>query len=133
LLASLAGAALVAAASVAAAHHSTAIFGGGWLTLEGTVVDYRYINPHATIAFRARGPGGQTTIWHLEGLAPSLLAREEWSRDTLKPGDELTLSILPLRSGAKGGFWHPRSINTRNGKPFSSSQCTTSPDHCEAR
>jgi uncharacterized protein DUF6152 len=124
---------LLATAGAATAHHSTAMFDKTWLTLEGTVLDYRYVNPHATISFKARGPGGQTTIWHLEGLSPSLLAREEWSRDTLKPGDELKLSIMPLRNGDKGGFWHPRSINTRNGKPFSSTQCGISPDHCQAR
>jgi uncharacterized protein DUF6152 len=129
----MAGAALLATASAAPAHHSTAMFDKGWLALEGTVVDYRYVNPHATISFRARGPGGQTTIWHLEGLSPALLAREEWSRDTLRAGDELKLSIMPMRNGAKGGFWHPRSINTRNGNPFSSTQCAISPDHCQAR
>jgi hypothetical protein len=106
----LAGVALIATAGAATAHHSTALYGSSWISLEGTVVDYRYANPHAILVFRARGPGGQTTIWHLEGLAPALLARQEWSRDTLKPGDELKLSIRPLRSGANGGFWHPRSI-----------------------
>jgi hypothetical protein len=124
---------MVAATSAAMAHHSTAIYESSWVSLEGTVVDYKYVNPHATIVFKARGPGGRTTIWHLEGLAPVLLAREEWSRDTLKPGDELKLSVRPARTGPGAGFWHPRSINTRNSKPFSSTQCAISPDHCTAR
>jgi hypothetical protein len=129
----LIGAALMVTGGAASAHHSTAMFDKTWLNLEGTVVDFRYVNPHATITFKAHGADGQTTIWHLEGLAPALLARDEWGRDTLKPGDELKLSIMPLRNGDKGGFWHPRSINYRNGKPFSSTQCAISPDHCAAR
>jgi hypothetical protein len=121
---------LIATGSVATAHHSTAIYDKSWRSLEGSVVEYKYVNPHTIIVLKARESDGQTTIWRLEGLAPAMLVREQWSRDTLRPGDELKLWIMPLRSGAKGGFWHPRSVNFRNGTQLSNIDCPASPAHC---
>ncbi len=118
---------LIATAGAATAHHSSAIYDNSWLSLEGTVVEYRYANPHATILLKAHGPGSQATIWSLEGPAPASLAREGWSRATLRPGDALKMSIMPLRSGANGGFWHPRWIHDRNGKPFSRARAPSRP------
>jgi hypothetical protein len=132
-LACLAAMSTFGAADASLAHHSAAIYENIWMGLEGTVVEYHFANPHATIVLRVRGAGGQATVWHLEGPAPAMLAREKWSRDTIKPGDLLKLSIMPLRSGEKGGFWHPRAVQTRNGVELFSSKCTVLSDRCEPR
>jgi hypothetical protein len=59
-------------------------------------------------------------VWNLEGAAPSILARDGMSAKTLKPGDELVLTIDPLRSGAPGGSWGLSKIQFKDGRPISS-------------
>ncbi|PWT93371.1 MAG: hypothetical protein C5B56_00835, partial [Proteobacteria bacterium] len=61
---------------------------------------------------------GSAQLWSLEGAAPSALVREGWSRTTIKPGDELKLTVEPLRSGAPGGSWSVSKTKQRNGQPF---------------
>jgi hypothetical protein len=46
------------------------------------------------------------------------LIRDGWSSKTLKPGDELQLSVDPLRSGAPGGAWNVNRIKYKNGDPI---------------
>ena len=63
-----------------------------------------------------KGPDGTVTNWNLEGGSPSLLVREGWSGKSIKPGDELQMTIDPLRSGAPGGAWVTQHIHFRDGK-----------------
>jgi Family of unknown function (DUF6152) len=51
-------------------------------------------------------------------VSPSSLVREGWSSKTLKPGDEVTLKVAPLRSGAPGGAWYANQISFRDGRPI---------------
>jgi hypothetical protein len=46
---------------------------------------------------------------------PSFLARDGWTGKTLKPGDEVQMTIEPLRSGAPGAAWSVNKIEYRNG------------------
>lgn len=102
----------VLAAGTAAAHHSFAMFDHEHpIEITGTVVEFRYTSPHSFILVAVKGADGTATVWNLEGPAPSILARDGMSAKTIKPGDELTLTIEPLRSGAPGGSW--ALINTR--------------------
>ena len=57
-------------------------------------------------------------LWNLEGGAPSGLIRDGWTSKTLKPGDELQLSVDPLRSGAPGGAWNVNKIKYKDGNPI---------------
>jgi hypothetical protein len=58
-------------------------------------------------------------VWNLEGPSPSILARDGMSAKTLKPGDELVLTIDPLRSGAPGGSWSLAKTKFKDGKSIS--------------
>jgi len=53
-----------------------------------------------------------------EGASPSALVREGWSSKTLKPGDELKMTIDPLRSGAPGGSWSEKKTSFSSGQPI---------------
>jgi hypothetical protein len=65
-----------------------------------------------------KGPDGSTTVWNLEGRAPSLMARDGWTSGTLQPGDEIILTIQPLRSGAPGGSWNTSIPKFKDGRPL---------------
>src|SRR5438552_11407686 len=98
--------ALAGAGGAALAHHSFAMFDQEHpLELEGTVQEFRFSAPHAFIILQVKGEDGGSETWSLEGVSPSALVREGWSRSTLKPGDEIKLRVAPLRSGAPGGAW----------------------------
>jgi hypothetical protein len=86
------------------------------MELEGTVQEFKYVNPHAYIILKVKGKDGRLETWTLEGEPTATLAREGWNSRTLKPGDQIKVTIAPLRSGATGGSWTPQQLHFRNGK-----------------
>ena len=117
----ISAAALSAAGGAATAHHSFAMFDQEHpIELAGTVVEFRYTSPHSFILVDVKGKDGASTVWNLEGPSPSILARDGMSAKTLKPGDELVLTIDPLRSGAPGGAWALVKTKFKDGRPLSS-------------
>jgi hypothetical protein len=117
LAAGLTGGTLLVAGGAATAHHSFSMFEYGASTeLEGTVQEFRYVNPHTFIILKAKGKDGRVETWTLEGPAPSTLERDGWTRATLKPGDQIRLTVSPLRTGGAGGMWNPEGIRFRDGK-----------------
>jgi hypothetical protein len=114
-------AALFAATGGAAlAHHSFAMFNSeSPIEIAGTVVEFKYTSPHSFILVDVKGKDGAAgAVWNLEGPSPSILARDGMSAKTLKPGDELVMTIDPLRSGAPGGAWSLAKIKFKDGKPI---------------
>jgi hypothetical protein len=108
----------LAPAPSALAHHSFAMFDGeNQITIRGTVIDYKFANPHAFILLRMKDDKGAETSWSLEGASAASLARDGWNGRTLKAGDELIMKISPLRSGAPGGAWETKDTTLPNGKP----------------
>ena len=47
---------------------------------------------------------GRQTEWNMEMGAPVYLFNRGWRPSTLKPGDRVTITVNPLRSGANGGL-----------------------------
>jgi hypothetical protein len=113
----MAAACLLMSAEAPLAHHSFSMFDYGLPTeLDGTVQEFRYINPHCFIILKAKGADGHVATWTLEGMPPSSLERDGWTRTTLRPGDQIKVTISPLRSGANGGMWTPESVHFRDGR-----------------
>ena len=111
--------ALVAGSGTLVAHHSFAMFDQDHpVELVGTVQEFKYTNPHSYLLLEVKGPDGSTTVWNLEGRAPSLMARDGWTSGTLKPGDEIIITIQPLRSGAPGGSWNTSTPKYMDGRPL---------------
>src|SRR3977135_2742928 len=101
-----AAAVLATPSGTALAHHSFAMFASeAPIEIAGTVVEFKYTSPHSFILVEVKGKEGANAVWNLEGPSPSILARDGMSAKTLKPGDELVMTIDPLRSGAPGGSW----------------------------
>ena len=114
----LAGGAVLAAGHAALAHHSFAVFDIEHpLELQGTVQQFKFSSPHTFIVLEVKGDDGTTATWNLEGASPSLLARNGWSSESLKSGDQIKVSIDPLRSGAPGGAWIGQRVIFSSGRP----------------
>jgi hypothetical protein len=119
LAALLAGGAFLALSSAAIAHHSFAMFDQeNRIELAGVVQEFKFTSPHSFILLQVKEQDGSTTVWNLEGNAPSNLVRDGWSSKTLKPGDEIELTVEPLRSGAPGGSWNANRVKFKGGKPI---------------
>ncbi|HEY6455493.1 MAG TPA: DUF6152 family protein [Steroidobacteraceae bacterium] len=88
----------------ALAHHSFAMFDMGKdTTLQGTVVQFQWQSPHSWLDIMVREDGGATQRWGLEMGAPNALYRRGWRQASLKPGDQVTAVMHPLRDGRRGG------------------------------
>jgi hypothetical protein len=95
---------LLALAGPALAHHSYAMFDRDKeLKLNGTIKDFAWTNPHSWIEIDVPNAQGATDTWGVECNSPNNLARMGWKSSSLKPGDKVTISIHPLRSGEHGG------------------------------
>ena len=89
----------------AAAHHSFAMFDQRKvMTLEGTVNQFQWTNPHAFIELDVAS-GGRAQRWAIELNSPNNLTRQGWRRSSLKAGDRVTVRIAPLRNGHPGGLF----------------------------
>ena len=97
-------AALLACGAPAQAHHSFAMFDiSQEKALAGTVVEFQWTNPHSWIWLDVPAAGGAAEKWGIEGMSPNFLERRGWSKNTLKPGDKVTVVIHPVRTGGHGG------------------------------
>ena len=87
-----------------AAHHSPVMFDmAKTQTLEGTVVEFAWTNPHASIQLDVPNANGVVERWGVELGSPNSMVRTGWKSTVLKAGDHVTVVINPLRSGEKGG------------------------------
>jgi hypothetical protein len=93
--------AILSLVQAASAHHSFAAFfdPNKTVTVKGAVTSYHFTNPHGLIAIDVHGPQGQVEHWRAETNAPVVLMRRGWTRETLKPGDVVTLSGWASRDG----------------------------------
>jgi hypothetical protein len=92
-------------AGPAFAHHSDAMFASDKeVTLNGTVREFQYTNPHSWIQLVVAGQAGaQPVEWSIETGAPIVLLRAGIKPTALKPGDRITLRAHPLKDGSAGG------------------------------
>jgi hypothetical protein len=119
VIALVAGAFLGCSAGFALAHHSFAMFDqDNQVELAGEVQEFKFTSPHTFIILRVKGTDGNVTTWSLEGQSPSALVRDGWSSKAINSGDEIALTIAPLRSGAPGGAWTTTKIKFRDGRPI---------------
>jgi hypothetical protein len=118
LSALLVGGALMATGGAASAHHSFAMFDALHpIEIGGTVKEFRFVSPHTILIVTVRGQDGVAKDWILEGGAPGLQVRDGMTSKSLKPGDEITVTINPLHSGAEGGSYQPMQVKFKDGRP----------------
>jgi len=99
-------AALLAAFAIlplaAHAHHSFAAeFDASKVVhLEGTVVQFAWVNPHSWIYMDVKKPDGALEHWKIEGGAPSLLLRRGWNKSSVQPGVKVIVNGFQAHDGS---------------------------------
>jgi hypothetical protein len=87
------------------AHHSFAAEydSSQVLTLKGTISKVEWTNPHIYIYVDVKDAGGNVATWALEGYPPNTLKRTGFTKDTLKIGDEITITAYKAKDGTNTG------------------------------
>ena len=95
-----------------AAHHSFAMFDfSKTMTVQGTVTEFRWTNPHVALLVQLDPqPGAPPEVWSMELTSPGNLTRGGWTRHSFKPGDRIELVFNPLRDGRHGGAFDKATI-----------------------
>ena len=95
----LVAAALLAAGGRAYAHHSFAAtyFVDQEITVEGTLTQFLYRNPHSFVKVESKDDKGNVITWSVEWGGGAQLTQEHVTRDTLKPGDHVIVTGNPGR------------------------------------
>jgi Family of unknown function (DUF6152) len=70
------------------------------VTLEGTVKEFRWVNPHSWLHVNVMKPDGSVEEWAVEGGAPSALLRRGWDRNTLPAGTRVTVNGFMAKDGS---------------------------------
>lgn len=113
----LAALATLSTGSLVYAHHAGSMFDESKpLSLTGTVREFQFTNPHCYIQLVVPDTSGTSVEWSIEMGAPAHLFRAGWKPMTLKPGDSITVTIAPLRSGGNAGQF--KSAVWPDGKPM---------------
>jgi hypothetical protein len=94
--------ALVLAAAPAAAHHSFAVHfvADKLVTVQGTVTEFSFRNPHGMLLLTAKGDDGAEQHWKIETNSPNILRRRGWTETSIKPGDRVAVEGYPARDGS---------------------------------
>ena len=69
----------------------------------GVVTKLEWSNPHIWIYLDVKDDKGNITHWGCETLAPSNLRRKGWEKDSVKPGDQITVTVAPRKDGKPFG------------------------------
>src|SRR4051812_20999039 len=95
---------VLTAAPLVVAHHAPVMFDRAVkVSLVGTVAEFAWTNPHASIQLDVPNASGGVDRWGIELGSPNSMVRTGWKSTVLKAGDHVTVVINPLRSGEKGG------------------------------
>jgi uncharacterized protein DUF6152 len=83
-----------------AAHHGYAAYETDRkITIKGRVTDWFWANPHCVLQLDVTDEHGQTVRWGAETENPTTMTRQGWAKDSLKPGDQVTVTMLPVKNG----------------------------------
>jgi len=99
------------------AHHGT---GGIYdmsksVTLKGTVTMFKFVNPHVLVYLDVQGKAG-TVNWTAEGPPVINWTRTGWNRNSIKAGDQVTVTLYPAKNGKPEGVL--AKMVTANGKEW---------------
>ena len=86
------------------AHHANAVFDvGKRVTLKATVTEWFWANPHCLLRLDVKDANGQVVHWTAETQAPPNMIPFGWSKQSFTPGDEVTITLEPVKNGSPLG------------------------------
>jgi hypothetical protein len=99
LAAAAAGALAFGVEGAAWAHHSVPEYFdvSKTVTVEGTIEEFKFENPHSIMKLYVKGGDGQLEEWKAEASLAAWLLRNGWKPDMFKPGDKITITGNPAR------------------------------------
>ena len=105
----------------AMANHSNAMFDANKrVTLVGTIKSFEWKNPHGLIWLLVHTVDGKlmdrSELWTIETDPVGKLAGRGWTKQTLRPGDKISIEVSPTRSESRAAF--ARNLIWVNGKAF---------------
>jgi hypothetical protein len=102
----IAGLALGVAASQASAHHSLAPYVRTTVEVViGKVKEFSWTNPHTRLIVLVPGESGTMVEWNFEGVSTSRLATAGFKKDSMFPGDTISVVFHPRRNKSAGGMF----------------------------
>jgi hypothetical protein len=111
-------AAVVAVAVPATAHHSGAMFDEKkTITVEGTVKEFQYTNPHSWLLVDVKNKDGSVTTWGFEAEGPTTLQRAGIRPSEFKTGTKITITGRPMKDGTPAATWE-FAVRASDGKKF---------------
>jgi hypothetical protein len=92
---------LVACSSPLLAHHGNSSLNTDKVIVikNATVARLVWANPHCIVAFDATDEKGNVVRWAAEVGSPSAMNQMGWSRNSLKPGDVITVFMFQAKTG----------------------------------
>ena len=110
---------LLLAAGTMSAHHSATNYDTDkQITLQGTVTNFKFSNPHPCVHFQTKDEAGNVVEWIGEsGSPPNRWYNSGWRANALKPGDAITVTGNPSKDGRK--MLRLRKIVNSSGKEWS--------------
>lgn len=108
------------------AHHGAASFDTSKeITLKGTVTEWIWANPHCFLKFDAKDDTGAVRNWVVETQNPTDMSRRGWARTSFKVGDEVTVTLQAVKSGAPVG--RIRNVVLANGQTLGTGNAPPAP------
>ena len=87
------------------AHHGTSGYDLEKVaTVQGTVSSFDWSNPHCVVYIASKNEKGEPENWTIELAAPGIMARDGWSKNSLKAGDDVIAETHPSKNGAPSGL-----------------------------
>jgi hypothetical protein len=88
------------------------------LTVQATVSEFQWTNPHVQIGLDTKDNSGKVKHWLLEASSPPVLVNRGWNRKSLQPGDVIKVTFNPAKSG--GSVGRLLKLTKADGKEFGS-------------
>jgi hypothetical protein len=85
--------------SVVWAHHARAGYGDKDQTMKGTVVEFKWRNPHVFITYEVKGSDGKVVQWVGELSSVTTMIGMGMTRQSLKAGDEIVVTAIVAKTG----------------------------------
>lgn len=99
-------------------HHGAAAYDTTKkITVKATVTEWFWANPHCFLRFDTTNDKGDVVHWATEASNPSDMVNLGWSKQTFKPGDQVTVTFIPVRNGQRIG--RVEQVVLANGKTLS--------------
>jgi hypothetical protein len=102
---------LLLAVSLSAHHGQAGYNTTETVTVNGSVTDFQFVNPHSIVSLSVKDDKGEAQAWQGELTSPNHLLRAGWTSTTLKPGDQVTMAGYRAKSGANSMWITKISVN----------------------